>query len=88
MVCRNMPEITDVIRKLDDPQTRMDVGIERIILEEVGGGCFTPQGIYCRDGHVIAEILALDGSRACGSRTISPRPKRRGPAVEGLCKGA
>lgn len=63
VVCRNTPEIVDVIRKLDDPQTRMDVGIERIIMEEVGGGCFTPQGIYCRDGHVIAEILALDGSR-------------------------
>jgi hydroxymethylbilane synthase len=32
-------------------------------MEAVGGGCFTPQGIYCRGGDLIAEVLALDGSR-------------------------
>jgi hydroxymethylbilane synthase len=32
-------------------------------MEEVGGGCFTPQGIFCRNGNLIAEVLALDGSR-------------------------
>lgn len=63
VVCRNSPEIIDMVRPLDDQQTRMDVGIERAIMEEVGGGCFTPQGIYCRDGHLIAEVLALDGTR-------------------------
>jgi hydroxymethylbilane synthase len=39
------------------------VMIERAVMEEVGGGCYTPQGIYCRDGHLIAEVLSLDGSR-------------------------
>lgn len=63
VVCRNSPEIIEMVQPLDDQQTRMDVGIERVIMEEVGGGCFTPQGIYCRDGHLIAEVLALDGSR-------------------------
>jgi hydroxymethylbilane synthase len=62
VVCRNSPEIIEMVQPLDDQQTRMDVGIERVIMEEVGGGCFTPQGIYCRDGHLIAEVLALDGS--------------------------
>jgi len=48
---------------LDHPGTRRDVMFERVVMEEVAGGCFTPQGIYCRDGHIHAEILALDGSR-------------------------
>ncbi|WP_298667592.1 hydroxymethylbilane synthase [uncultured Methanofollis sp.] len=63
VVCRNSPEIIEMVQPLDDTQTRMDVGIERVIMEEVGGGCFTPQGIYCQDGHLIAEVLSLDGSR-------------------------
>ena len=37
--------------------------MQTAVMEEVGGGCFTPQGIYCRDGDLIAEVLALDGSR-------------------------
>ena len=48
---------------LDDPVTRSDVAIERIVMEEVGGGCFTPLGIYCRNGHLIASVLSLDGTR-------------------------
>ncbi|QYZ78333.1 hydroxymethylbilane synthase [Methanofollis formosanus] len=63
VVCRNDPEIIEQISALNDPRTRMDVGIERIVMQEVGGGCFTPQGIYCRDGHLIAEVLSLDGQR-------------------------
>ncbi|MBP2145069.1 hydroxymethylbilane synthase [Methanofollis sp. W23] len=63
VVCRNDPEIIDQIAGLNDPQTRKDAGIERIVMQEVGGGCFTPQGIYCKDGHLIAEVLSLDGQR-------------------------
>lgn len=48
---------------LDDPATRRDVFFERAVMEEVGGGCFTPQGVFCEEGHLIAEILSLDGSR-------------------------
>lgn len=48
---------------LDHPATRRDVLFERVVMEEVGGGCFTPQGVYCRNGHIIAEILSLDGNR-------------------------
>jgi hydroxymethylbilane synthase len=32
-------------------------------MEQLGGGCFTPLGIYCRAGHLIAEVLSLDGKR-------------------------
>lgn len=48
---------------LDHPATRRDVTFERAVMEKVGGGCFTPQGVYCRNGHIIAEILSLDGNR-------------------------
>jgi hydroxymethylbilane synthase len=32
-------------------------------MEQLGGGCFTPLGIYCHEGHLIAEVLSLDGTR-------------------------
>lgn len=32
-------------------------------MEEIGGGCFTPQGVFCEDGFLLAEVLSLDGSR-------------------------
>ncbi len=63
VVSRNDPEIADLIRPLDHPATHMDTEIERAVMEEVGGGCFTPQGIYCYNGSLIAEILSLDGKR-------------------------
>ncbi len=63
VVCRDDPAIIDPLLGLDHAPTRFDVEIERAVMEEVGGGCFTPQGIYCRDGNLIAEVLALDGSR-------------------------
>jgi hydroxymethylbilane synthase len=32
-------------------------------MEKLGGGCFTPLGIYCHSGHLIAEVLSLEGTR-------------------------
>jgi len=32
-------------------------------MEQLGGGCFTPLGIYCHEGYLIAEVLSLDGKR-------------------------
>ncbi|PKL57396.1 MAG: hydroxymethylbilane synthase [Methanomicrobiales archaeon HGW-Methanomicrobiales-6] len=63
VVCRDDPAVAGAFAPLDHAPTRLDVEIERAVMEEVGGGCFTPQGIYCRDGDLIAEVLALDGSR-------------------------
>lgn len=63
VVCRDDPVVVERTALLDDPCTRQDTLIERAVMEEVGGGCFTPQGVYCRDGHIIAEILSLDGAR-------------------------
>ena len=63
VVCRDEPALCRILSPLDHPDTRTDVGIERVVMEEVGGGCFTPQGIYAHNGHLIAEIISLDGKR-------------------------
>ncbi len=63
VVSRDDPEITETLGILDDAATRRDVEVERAVMEEIGGGCFTPQGVYCSEGFLIAEVLSLDGSR-------------------------
>jgi hydroxymethylbilane synthase len=63
VVCRRDPELEQAVGILDDPVTRQDTGVERAVMEEVGGGCFTPQGVYCQNGFLLAEVLSLDGSR-------------------------
>jgi hydroxymethylbilane synthase len=64
VVCRDTPELREAFAPLNDPQTAFDTGVERRVMEQVGGGCFTPQGIFCRNGHLIAEVLSLDGTRS------------------------
>ncbi|NLO78661.1 MAG: hydroxymethylbilane synthase [Methanomicrobiales archaeon] len=63
VVCRDDPELIEMLSALDHPQTRLDTEVERAVMEEIGGGCFTPQGVFCESGFLIAEVLALDGSR-------------------------
>ncbi len=63
VVSRDDPDCIEQFRPLDHYQTRKEVEVERIVMEEVGGGCFTPMGIYCESGFLLAEVLALDGSR-------------------------
>ena len=63
MVSRADPSLMELLSALDHPETRRDVAIERAVMEQVGAGCFTPMGIYCRGGHLIAEVLSLDGKR-------------------------
>ncbi|HJJ99944.1 MAG TPA: hydroxymethylbilane synthase, partial [Methanocorpusculum sp.] len=64
VVCRDTPELREAFASLNDAQTAFDTGVERAVMELVGGGCFTPQGIFCREGHLIAEVLSLDGTRS------------------------
>jgi hydroxymethylbilane synthase len=60
---RDEPEIRSVLSHIDDPTTRQDTLIERRVMEQVGGGCFTPLGIYCKDRNLITEVLSLEGDR-------------------------
>jgi hydroxymethylbilane synthase len=64
VVSRADPSLREVLSALDHHQTRTDVMTERAVMEQLGGGCFTPLGICCQKGHLIAEVLSLDGSRA------------------------
>ena len=50
VVSRADPSLMEVLSSLDHPQTRTDVAIERAVMEQLGGGCFTPLGIYCPGG--------------------------------------
>jgi hydroxymethylbilane synthase len=63
VVSRADPSLREVLSSLDHPQTRTDVMIERAVMEQLGGGCYTPLGIYCKAGHLIAEVLSLEGTR-------------------------
>jgi len=63
VVSRADPSLMETLCALDHLQTRTDVAIERAVMEQLGGGCFTPLGVYCRAGHLIAEVLSLDGRR-------------------------
>jgi hydroxymethylbilane synthase len=63
VVSRTDPSLMERLSHLDHSQSRTDVAIERAVMERLGGGCFTPLGIYCHQGHLIAEVLSLDGTR-------------------------
>lgn len=61
VVSRADPSIMEILSALDHPQTRTDVAAERAVMEQLGGGCYTPIGVHCRAGHLVAEVLSLDG---------------------------
>jgi hydroxymethylbilane synthase len=63
VVCRDEPWPKIPLAHLDHAPTRQDVLAERAVIEELGAGCFTPVGVYCHAGHLIAEVLSLDGKR-------------------------
>ena len=63
VVSKDDPGLVSLLSRIDDPQTREDTMLERFVMEEIGGGCFTPLGIYCRDQFMIAQVLSLEGDR-------------------------
>ncbi|MDR2856162.1 MAG: hydroxymethylbilane synthase [Methanomicrobiales archaeon] len=63
VVCRENSPHLSLLSKLHDQQSGIDTAIERVVMEEIGGGCFTPQGIYCKHGDLTAEVLSLDGTQ-------------------------
>jgi hydroxymethylbilane synthase len=63
VVSRDIPDVREVLQRIDDPRTRTDTLMERAVMEEIGGGCYTPLGIFCQDLFLIAEVLSLEGNR-------------------------
>ena len=56
---------TEIKDRIDHPKTRVETTVERTILEELGGGCVAPIGIYATmEGgivHTSVRVLSQDG---------------------------
>lgn len=64
IVSRDDPALAATLADvLEDPGSRRDTMLERAVMEELGGGCFTPIGCWCRDSRIVGEVLSLDGDR-------------------------
>lgn len=63
VVSKDDPGLISLLSRIDNPDTRRDTMLERLVMEEIGGGCFTPLGVFCRDQHMIAQVLSLEGDR-------------------------
>ncbi len=64
VVSRDTPELKAMFNKINDRETAYATAVERIIMEELGGDCFTPIGAYCQGNRILAEVLSPDGMRA------------------------
>jgi len=90
IVCRDAAEIVDAIAPFNDPATEIDALWERAVMEEVGGGCFIPMGCHSVQGKMVAEILALDGTRTVrieGSIATLMGAREFGTRLQGQAKG-
>lgn len=63
VVSRDENDLRAILSSIDHSQTRIDTMIERVVMEEIEGGCFTPLGVYCQNQYLIAEVLSLEGDR-------------------------
>ncbi|MBN1134418.1 MAG: hydroxymethylbilane synthase [Methanosarcinaceae archaeon] len=88
IVTRADTEAEGVAFELDHAPTRMETRIERLVINEVGGGCIVPVGAYAEvlksgdEIHVRAEVLALDGSREVGVDEVIPVEGYREHAIQ------
>ena len=53
-------------RSIDHPRTRVETTVERVVLEELGGGCVAPMGAYAivqgEYVHTTVRVLSEDGT--------------------------
>ena len=63
-------KIAELVRRLDDPDSRMTTSAERTVLAELEGGCQVPIGAYaeCRDGDLFLKAMIADLS---GSKIVT-----------------
>lgn len=71
-IARSNRSIEAIVRELDDPITRAEVGAERAFLRIVEGGCQIPVGVFARsiENKLIVDgvIASLDGDRIVRDR--------------------
>ncbi|MGE5246433.1 MAG: hydroxymethylbilane synthase [Betaproteobacteria bacterium] len=78
--------VLEAVRRIDDPQARAALAAERALVDALGGGCQTPIGALATVErgevlHLVAAVLALDGSRAVHGEA-------RGPVTDAAGVGA
>ncbi|MBB1484820.1 hydroxymethylbilane synthase [Tessaracoccus sp. MC1865] len=67
--CRTDDEVLAAeLAALEDPDTRLAVEAERVVLENLGGGCAAPIAAHGHDGELEAAVFALDGRRSVTAR--------------------
>ncbi|MFD0867471.1 hypothetical protein ACFQ06_16880, partial [Tessaracoccus lubricantis] len=73
--CRQDDEaVAAELSALEDAATRVAVEAERVVLENLGGGCAAPIAAHGHDGELDAGVFALDGRRSVTARvTLSER---------------
>jgi hydroxymethylbilane synthase len=74
------------VERISDPAASVALSAERAVVEALGGGCQTPVGALAtpQDGdmlHLVAVVVALDGSRAI-------RSEARGARSDAVAMGA
>lgn len=69
-------EIFQIVQRLNDEKTFIEVEIEREFLREVGGSCQIPVGVFAQiDGkqiHVRALIASIDGKKIVRELEVAP----------------
>jgi hydroxymethylbilane synthase len=70
------PATTDLLARLNHHATRMVIAAERSVMEQLGGGCSIPLGVYAEiagDQMRVRAMVALpDGSRIVRAQDVGP----------------
>ncbi|MFH2202957.1 MAG: hydroxymethylbilane synthase [Elusimicrobiota bacterium] len=87
-VCAERAEVRDIIAKIDDEATRLEVEVERKFMRDMGGGCATPLGALARSRPDGVEFTVFwseeDGS---GAMRLSGRSGKRPEELASLAEG-
>lgn len=86
---RDNAEVLRALREIDDPNTRVEVMVEREVTKRVGGGCFAPLGVLAKASddavRVIASLYSPIGRRRLIVKEELPRD-RVGELVDRICQ--
>lgn len=66
-ICGDDPKLRNLLKILDDSDSRLSVEAERAVLSGLGGGCQVPIGVYAQINgdkiNIKAGVFSLDGKR-------------------------
>ena len=77
---------TEIHDRLDHPPTRVTTSVERIVLDELGGGCVAPIGVHATvQGavvHTVVRVLGRDGTEEVAASRDLPVERHARAASE------